>query len=226
MIKLLSLADLFSICNGLLGFLAVLVLFIDSLEMRVHISFSLILVGLMIDGVDGVVARKFGGSNLGEYLESMADMTTLGIAPAVFVFTIYSGFIEGDLYRYIYLLFALVIFLGFAIIRLASFHVMKKKEVFVGLPASAGTIILLILAYFEVDFILILPVVIIIGALMASDIVFPKPGFKINGFAVVFILLSIMFNKSYYGFAPILLFIGVMFYTIGGPVYLKFFKKN
>jgi len=225
MIRLLSYADLLSIINALLGFLAILVLFVDSLEMRIHISLSLILLGLVIDGLDGIVARKFGSSKLGEYLESMADMTTLSIAPAVFVFHVYLEAVSGDVYRYIYLLLALAIFLSFAIIRLASFHIMKEDKFFIGLPASASTVILLTLAYFEVDFILILPAVVIIGAFMASDVRFPKPGLKINAFATLFILLTIIFNKDYYGFAPLLLFAGILIYAIGGPIYLKFFKK-
>jgi len=226
MINLVSFADLLSIFNALFGFLAMLVLFIDSLEMRIHISISLILLGLLIDGLDGIIARKFGSSSLGEYLESMADMTTLSIAPAVFVFYIYFDVIDANIYHYIYLLLALALFLGFAIIRLASFHIMKKDKIFVGLPASASTIILLILAYFEVDFIFILPAVIIIGAFMASNIHFPKPDLKINAFAAFFILLTIAFNKNYYGFAPILLFTGILIYAIGGPISLKLSKKR
>ena len=225
MIKLLSYADFLSIINALFGFLAILILFIESIEMRIHISLSLILLGLVIDGIDGIVARKFGGGKLGEYLESMADMTTLSIAPAVFVFYIYLDVVSGDIYRYVYLLLALAIFLSFAIIRLASFHIMKNDKFFVGLPASASTVILLIFAYFEIDFIFILPAVIIIGAFMASDICFPKPDLKINGFAAVFILLTIVFSKEYYGFAPLLLFTGIIIYAIGGPIYLKFIKK-
>ena len=226
MIKLVSFADLLSISNALFGFLAILVLFMNSLEIRIHISLSLILLGLLIDGIDGMVARKFGSSSLGEYLESMADMTTLSIAPAVFVFYIYFDVITGSIYRYIYLLLALIIFLSFAIIRLASFHLMKKDKLFVGLPASASTVILIILAYFEIDFIFILPAVIIIGAFMASDIRFPKPDLKINALAAFFILLTIAFNKNYYSFAPILLFTGILIYSIIGPIYLKLSKKR
>ena len=226
MIRLLSYADLLSITNAIFGFLAILVLFLDTLEMRIHISLSLILIGLVIDGIDGIVARKFGGSDLGEYLESMADMTTLSIAPAVFIYFIYSEVVGDNLLLYLYLLFALVLFLGFAIIRLASFHIMKDDKFFVGLPASASTVILLVLAYFEVDYLFILPSVVIIGAFMASDISFPKPGIKINAFATFFILLTILFGKNYLGFAPILLFIGILIYAIGGPIYLKFFRKN
>ena len=226
MIRLLSYADLLSILNALLGFLAILILFVDSVDTRIHISLSLILIGLVIDGLDGMVARKFGGGKLGEYLESMADMTTLSIAPAVFVFYVYFDVINGDIYRYIYLLLALAIFLSFAIIRLASFHIMKDDKFFVGLPASASTVILLILAYFEVDFIFILPAVVIIGAFMASDVRFPKPDIKINAFAAVFVLLTIVFSKDYHGFAPLLLFSGLLVYAVGGPIYLKFFKKQ
>lgn len=226
MIRLLSYADLLSILNALLGFLAILILFVDSVEIRIHISLSLILIGLVIDGLDGMVARKFGGGKLGDYLESMADMTTLSIAPAVFVFYVYFDVINGDIYRYVYLLLALAIFLSFAIIRLASFHIMKSDKFFVGLPASASTVILLILAYFEVDFIFILPAVVIIGAFMASDVLFPKPDVKINAFAAIFVLLTVVFSKDHYGFAPLLLFSGILVYAVGGPIYLKFFKKQ
>ena len=73
MLKLLSLADFISISNAVFGILAIIVLFIDlidSIELRIHISFSLILIGLLADGLDGIIARKFGKSKIGDYLES------------------------------------------------------------------------------------------------------------------------------------------------------------
>ena len=42
----------------------------------------------------------------------------------------------------------------------------------------------------------------------------------------LYVLLTILFGKDYLGFAPILLFIGILIYAIGGPIYLKFFRKN
>lgn len=229
MIKLLSVADIISITNALFGFLSIIFLFsdiIDSQELRFRVSFSFILLALLADGLDGIVARKVRKSDIGEYLESMADMTSLTIAPAIFIYFIYSDKIASYLYENTYLLFALVLFLAFGIIRLASFHIMKEDRIFVGLPASASTILLLILAYYKVDLIYILPAVVIIGAAMASDIKFPKPALKMNIIAAVLIILALILDKSYYGIALLLLFTAILIYSIGGSIYIKFFAKK
>jgi len=228
MIRLLSVADTISVSNAVFGFLAVLVLVSNIFEydFSIHLSLSFILMGLLVDGIDGIVARRIGGSRIGDYLESMADMTTLVIAPSVFIYFVYADVVENFLDKYVYLVFSLVLFLSLGIIRLASFHIMKKDEVFVGLPASAGTIILLVLGYFKVELVYILPAIVMIGALMASNIRFLKPDLRINGFAFILIVLTIIFGKNYYGFAPVLLFIGIVIYSILGPVYIHFFEKK
>ena len=229
MIKLLSIADAISITNAVFGFLAIIFL-ISNLgtceEFQVRASFSFILLALLADGLDGIVARKTKKSKIGEYLESMADMTSMVIAPAAFIYFIYSDSIGCCFYRHIYLLFALILFLSFGIIRLASFHIMKKDKFFVGLPASASTILILILAYFEVEFIYILPAVIIIGAATVSDIKFLKPGIKINAIATILILLTLVMYDSYWRIAPILLLISIIIYVTVGSVFLKFLIKK
>lgn len=220
MIRLLSVADLISITNAVFGAVAILVLF-TKLEFKVHISLSLILLGLLADGLDGIIARKFKKSDVGDYLEAMADMTTMVVAPAVFIFFIYMDVLSGEVLRQIFLFVALVLFFSFGIIRLASFNIMKKKNIYYGLPASASAIVLLIIAYFGVDLAYILFVTIVIGALMASDIVFPKPGTIINGAALVLILLTIIFGKTFFGFAPLLLLFAILFYMICGAIYIS-----
>jgi len=225
MIRLLSLADVISITNAVFGALAILVLF-TNIEFKIHLSLSLILLGLLADGLDGILARFIGKSNIGEYLESMADMTTMVVAPAVFIFYIYMSELSVEIIRQIFLFVALILFFSFGIVRLASFSIMKKKNLYVGLPASASAIILLILSYFEVELMYILFSTVVIGALMASNIVFLKPGNAINGAALFLILLTIIFAKSYYGFAPILLFSAILIYTFGGPIYKKFLEKS
>jgi CDP-diacylglycerol--serine O-phosphatidyltransferase len=227
MIKLLSFADLISISNAVFGALAIIVLFTD-IDLKIHISFSFILLGLLADGLDGIIARRIRKSDIGEYLEAMADMANMVIAPAVFIYFIYfsSDVISTDIFRQSYIFIALILFLFFGIVRLASFSIMKEKKSYVGLPSPASAIILLILAYFEVEFIFILPAVIIVGALMASNIIFAKPNALINAAALILIILSIVFGKTYFGFAPFLLFVAILVYVIGGPIYKKFLEKN
>ena len=227
MLRLLSVADFISITNAVCGIFAIIVLFIElieSLELRIHISLSLILIGLLADGLDGIVARKFDKSSIGDYLESMADMTSMVVAPAVFIFVVYSDELYTEILRNIWLFVAVGLFLFFGIVRLASFSTMKEKNIYIGLPASASAIILLALSYLRIDFILILPIVVIMGALMASNFIFPKTDKKMNAVAVILILLTILFAKNYYGFAPILLLIAVFLYTFGGVIYIKFYK--
>jgi CDP-diacylglycerol--serine O-phosphatidyltransferase len=229
MIKLVSLADMISITNAIFGILAIIVLFPNfstNTDFQLRVSFSLILLALLADGLDGIVARRVRKSDIGEYLESMADMTSLVIAPAAFVYFIYSESVTDVFYRHIYLLVALVLFLFFGIIRLASFHILKEDRYFIGLPASTSTIILLIVSWFEVGFIFILPTVIIIGAIMASDIKFPKPGLKINTIATILIILTLIMYKYYYGIAPLLLLTSILLYMIGVPIHNKFLLKN
>ena len=229
MIKLISIADVISLTNAISGVIAILFLF-SSLgtceEFRLRASFSFILLALLADGLDGIVARKVGKSDIGEYLESMADMTSMVIAPAAFIYYVYSESFGFLFYRHIYLLFALILFMSFGIIRLASFHMMKKEKYFIGLPASASTIILLIISFFKVEFIYILPAVVIIGAATVSDIKFPKPGIRINAIATLLIILTLIMYNSFQRIAPLLLLSAILVYAIGGPIYTKFLAKR
>ena len=228
MIKLLSIADAISITNALFGFLAIIVI-ISNLgnceEFQIRASFSFIFLALLADGLDGIVARKTKKSEIGEYLESMADMTSMVIAPSVFIYFCYADLISCCLYRQAYLLFALILFLSFGIIRLASFHLMKKNKYFIGLPVPASTIILVIIAFFKVEFIYILPAVVIVGATNVSDIQFPKFGIKINAIATILILLTLVMYNLYWGIAPFLLLIAIIIYITVGPIYIKYFTK-
>jgi CDP-diacylglycerol--serine O-phosphatidyltransferase len=49
----------------------------------VVLAAGLIVAGAMLDTVDGVVARRFGSSGLGEHLELMGDVVTFGLAPTI-----------------------------------------------------------------------------------------------------------------------------------------------
>ena len=229
MLRILSLADLLSISNGLFGFFSIIILLsntVSDISLRIHISFSLILLGLLADGLDGIVARRFGKSEIGEYLESMADVTTLVIAPSIFVYFIYLELVTINISKHIYLLFAIFLFVFFGFVRLASFSIMKEKKLFVGLPASVSTIIILVLSYVKIEFLLILPAVVIIGAAMASNLTFPKPNRYIDSIAAFLILLSIIFGSFFYNIFPIFLLSGIFIYSILGPFLKEFFTKK
>lgn len=228
MIKLLSVADVVSLTNAFFGFLAILILFSNILpsdDLRIRVSFSFILIAILADGIDGIVARKIGKSELGDHMESMADLTSLGIAPSLFIYYVYSSCVSYCVYYHSYLAIAVILFLSMSIIRLASFHILKEKDFFVGLPASASTIILLTLAFLEVEFWYILLVIIIISFALVSKIRFPKPGYKINAIAAVLIILTLILGKNYNSIAVISLLSAIAAYVVIGPFYLWKVKK-
>ncbi|NHN40114.1 phosphatidylcholine/phosphatidylserine synthase [Halorubellus sp. JP-L1] len=77
----LSLADAVTTANASLGFVAVVTAFADpALAARV------VLLAGIADGLDGVVARYSGGSAAGPYLDSLADVASFCVAPAVVVY--------------------------------------------------------------------------------------------------------------------------------------------
>jgi CDP-diacylglycerol--serine O-phosphatidyltransferase len=228
MVKLLSVADVISLINAIFGFLAVLILLsnlIPNQELRIRVSFSFILLAILADGLDGIVARKIKNSDIGGYLDSMADLTSMSIATSVFLYVTYYGSSQClCIYNQIYLLIALVLFLSAGIIRLASFHIMKNEKYFVGFPVPASAIILLMLAFQQVELIIILPAIVIISIAMISPIHFPKPGLKIDIIAAV-LILSILIVYSYFHYIiPILLLIAMLAYAIGGSIYLTIKK--
>ncbi|MGF3584172.1 MAG: CDP-alcohol phosphatidyltransferase family protein [Thermoplasmatota archaeon] len=223
MIKLLSVADIVTLFNVLFGFFSMIMLFLG----EIRFSFSFILLAILADGLDGIVARRTRKGELGEYFEAMADMTSLGIAPAFFVYVNYHSYASCCFYYHSYLVITLVLFLLLCVIRLASFHVMKDKNFFVGLPASASTIIIITLVFLDViPFLYFLPVVIVVSVAMICSIRFPKPGLLIDSVAAILIIFTIILGKEYQSLAPFVLLFTILVYVFAGPVYLWKIKKN
>lgn len=73
-------ADAVSAANATLGFLAVVVAPLD-----LEAAARLVLLAAVADGLDGLVARQYGGSEAGPYLDSLADVASFAVAPAAIV---------------------------------------------------------------------------------------------------------------------------------------------
>lgn len=74
-------ADLVTAAHAALGLLAVIIAPTD-LELAARI----VLAAAIFDGLDGIVARWHGGSAIGPHLDSLADVASFAVAPAVIVF--------------------------------------------------------------------------------------------------------------------------------------------
>lgn len=76
-----GLADLVTVTNAGVGFLAVVAATVDP-----AIAARVILIGAILDAIDGIVARWRGGTAVGPHLDSLADVATFGVAPALAVY--------------------------------------------------------------------------------------------------------------------------------------------
>jgi archaetidylserine synthase len=84
----LGVADVVSVANATLGFLAVIVaLAWDDPTLGAR----LVLLAAVADGLDGVIARRYGSTQLGETLDSLSDVVSFGVAPAAVLYAIGSS---------------------------------------------------------------------------------------------------------------------------------------
>ncbi|ADD05986.1 putative archaetidylserine synthase [Natrialba magadii ATCC 43099] len=79
----LGIADAVTIANAALGFVAVVVAFVD-----INLAARLILLAAVADGLDGLLARRYGGTDAGPYLDSLADVASFAVAPAALAFVV------------------------------------------------------------------------------------------------------------------------------------------
>ena len=94
-LKLLKLPDLLSILNALLGFSAILLVLegISGTERALKNAIVLILLAVVVDGLDGMVARNVECSPIGTYLDTLADMLSFGVAPAIVVYVLITDYL-------------------------------------------------------------------------------------------------------------------------------------
>ncbi len=161
-IKELKLADLITIGNFCAGILSVFF----SIKQELNIAASLMILAFVLDFLDGRVARYMKSDNkFGKELDSLGDLVSFGVAPAVFG---YSTGLSEPIHMIILIFFAVC-----GMIRLARFNVLKIKG-FIGVPITTNGIIFPLI-YFIVPFSeYVILIYLIMSVLMISDIKIKK----------------------------------------------------
>ena len=133
--------NLFTLLNLSCGTVAL----VFALEGQWQWSVYLLLAGALFDFLDGAAARLLNaGSETGKQLDSLSDMVTFGLLPAIYIYSIfrqqfivaesgfYPGFVQG------LILFSILIVPSFSAIRLARFNLEDEgQQFFSGLPTPA-----------------------------------------------------------------------------------------
>jgi CDP-diacylglycerol---serine O-phosphatidyltransferase len=158
------LPSLFTSGNIFLGFLAIMRAFQGALLVRggnygtnsdFETAAKAILAAFLLDGLDGRIARMTNTtSDFGRELDSLADVITFGVAPAVLAFAWGIQFAIRD-HRIGYLIAFL--FLTCGALRLARFNIQKNpvpknpgrpdRKYFVGLPIPAAAALVATVVY-------------------------------------------------------------------------------
>lgn len=133
-------ANLITLCNMAFGGAAIMATLNESYSYSVLFIF----IAAFLDRYDGKVARKFNQeSELGKQLDSMGDIISFGVAPALLMYEV--AIIDFGVVA----MAMTVLYISCGALRLARFNVMDTTGYFVGLPiTAAGT--LLTFSYFFV----------------------------------------------------------------------------
>jgi CDP-diacylglycerol--serine O-phosphatidyltransferase len=122
------------------------------IEHRWDLAVAALVFAAILDGIDGRVARLLkASSRFGAELDSLADFVNFGVAPAIIMF----NWALEDLHSLGWI--AVLVFAVCSALRLARFNVSLdrtdtpawKSNYFVGVPAPAGAIILLLPIYVQ-----------------------------------------------------------------------------
>lgn len=136
--------SIFTLANLLFGFLALILV----IEEDYTVAAAMILLSVLMDSLDGKVARKLSvSSDFGKELDSLSDLVSFGVAPAILTYQAILYPQQSEYIRYIGLSIAAIFALCGAI-RLARFNMLNITTHFVGVPITfAGGLIALLIFF-------------------------------------------------------------------------------
>lgn len=177
-----------------------------------------VILAAIFDFFDGLAARLLNAySDIGKELDSLADVVSFGVAPAVAVFILlrdYTIYSESFVYIQQYIPYFAFIIPVFSALRLAKFNIDERQtSSFIGLPTPANAMFWISYVYgiqkfsIEMNIALYLTLILIVGLslLMVSEI--PMFSFKMNNIKVkgnekpIILILSAIVFISLWGIA-------------------------
>jgi CDP-diacylglycerol--serine O-phosphatidyltransferase len=228
--------------NMLCGFMAILYIVSriapNAGAERYHYAIGLILAACVFDLLDGRLARMSGqDSPFGREFDSLADIVSFGIAPALLVHDIVLGEFEESMGGVGWLIACIYLVCG--AMRLARFNCIAAMDcksastAFRGcpIPAAAGVIASLTLFLIWLDGVgreighwkyALPPLMLLLSYLMVSDI--PYPSFKSLNWRtkrsfhwVLMAIIVVVFTVKFWQWMPAVLFVSYLAYGLVRP---------
>ncbi|AKU25842.1 Phosphatidylcholine synthase [Geobacillus stearothermophilus] len=137
-----NVANILTMTNLSLGGFSVLA----TLKGQLHMSVLLVFLAAFVDRFDGAVARKMNiESELGKQLDSMSDIVSFGVAPALLMYEalFYEFGAPGAVFT--------ILYIACGAFRLARFNITENNGYFAGLPITAAGV-LMTLGYLAIPY--------------------------------------------------------------------------
>ncbi len=176
--------NLFTLGNLWLGFFSCIIALQNPGDPGyLAIAGTMIMLAALLDGLDGFMARLLNAqSDVGAQLDSLADLTTFGIAPGVLVYALLFSDLNYAINEQLTLPLGMIVaglYPAAVAFRLARFNVSHDPELFQGLPSPVGGLIVALMPLAFQDAILVpdyvLMIIYVITAyLMVSTIRYSK----------------------------------------------------
>ncbi|MNI19308.1 Phosphatidylcholine synthase [compost metagenome] len=165
-----SIPNMFTLGNLFLGMLAIMLTF----DGRYSLAAIMVIVAMLLDGLDGRVARALNAqSDFGKELDSLSDIISFGVAPALIMYTLSLHTIPQPGVAWI----ITAIFPMCGALRLARFNVQKGiPGYFIGLPIPAAGGVLATIALFHKDITTpyFIVSILLLSYLMVSSVKYPN----------------------------------------------------
>ena len=137
--KIYLIPNLLTTGSVLCGFLSI----IYSFDNNIQIAANLIFASFVLDGLDGRVARiTKTTSEFGAQYDSLADVISFGIAPAIILYQWFLKDINFFINSWLELgLIISSLYLVSVLLRLARFNSTKSGDIFIGLPCPLAAVL-------------------------------------------------------------------------------------
>jgi CDP-diacylglycerol--serine O-phosphatidyltransferase len=219
----LGLADAVTVGNAGLGFLAAVAATVDA-----NLAARVILLAAIADALDGVVARKVGSTPAGTYLDSLADVASFGVAPALLVACIAKARWSLTDPTAVPALVASVglpaLFVVMAVIRLGlytAYDTDVDETQGVQTTLAATVLAATVLAGFG-DALVLVPLTFVLAVLMVTTITYPDLHAQ-DALVMGVVQFAAIVSRGWYGrgFAYALLFLALGYLVLGPAFYWR-----
>jgi phosphatidylserine synthase len=231
LLRMLTLADYFTLWNALLGFSAIVATSLGATTL----AFSLLVIAVLMDGVDGGVARLgYGGGRLGEKLDTLSDLVSFCVAPAFLFYHTFRGLelfpgvpvpagLQPTVWGHITLLAICTTYLVSGMLRLARFDYLKggaRHDYFIGVTTPNAAVIAISVC-FILDAAPAMLILVATSLLMISRIRLPKIRGSLVVPSIAILLAAAILGDRFNHAGPLLLLLFTLAYLVVGPGYVR-----